>query len=31
MDLCDFLYIHKVLSLNSDLDPKLTKTTDEHQ
>lgn len=27
MDFCDFLCIHKVNSLNSDLDPKLT--TDE--
>lgn len=29
--LCNFPYIHKVISLNSDLDPKLTKATDERQ
>lgn len=31
MDLCDLLCIHKVISLNSDLGPKLTKATDENK
>lgn len=29
--LCNFLHIHKVISLNSDIDPKLAKATDDRQ